>query len=82
MYRATAASVRERLMERWDETYAHFTAENPKMIYYLSMEYLQVRCGYARAFQPRAEWCVCAGSRTAECSGQHGLGWRIRGCVE
>lgn len=43
VYRATAASVRERLQERWDETYAHFTAENPKMVYYLSMEFLQVR---------------------------------------
>jgi starch phosphorylase len=43
VYRATAASVRERLMERWDETFAHFTAENPKMIYYLSMEFLQAR---------------------------------------
>ncbi len=43
MYRAAAASVRERLTERWDETYAHFTAENPKMIYYLSMEFLQAR---------------------------------------
>ena len=38
-----AASVRERLQERWDETYAHFTAENPKMVYFLSMEFLQVR---------------------------------------
>ena len=31
------------MTERWDETYAHFTAENPKMIYYLSMEFLQAR---------------------------------------
>ena len=34
-------------MERWDETFAHFTAENPKMIYYLSMEFLQARAQLA-----------------------------------
>jgi starch phosphorylase len=51
-YRAAAASVRERMTERWDETYAHFTAENPKMIYYLSMEFLQAR-GDARASRGR-----------------------------
>ena len=43
MYRAAAASVCERLTERWDETYAHFSAENPKMVFYLSMEFLQGR---------------------------------------
>ena len=53
-YRAAAASVRERMTERWDETYAHFTAENPKMIYYLSMEFLQARGGGARLPPPRA----------------------------
>ena len=42
------------MTERWDETYAHFTAENPKMIYYLSMEFLQARARAAprRATQP------------------------------
>ena len=43
MYQATAQSVREGLVERWNDTYAHFHAENPKQAYYLSMEYLQGR---------------------------------------
>ena len=40
-----AASVRDLLVERWNQTYAHFTEKDPKMMYYLSMEYLQVRAG-------------------------------------
>lgn len=43
MYQATAQSVREGLVERWNDTYAHFHKENPKQAYYLSMEYLQGR---------------------------------------
>ena len=43
VYRATAASVRERLVNNWDSTYAHFNDEDPKQAYYISMEFLQVR---------------------------------------
>ena len=43
MYRATAESVREQLVENWNATYKHFHAENPKQAYYISMEYLQGR---------------------------------------
>ncbi|CAG9466914.1 unnamed protein product [Pedinophyceae sp. YPF-701] len=42
-YRATAASVEERLIERWDATFSHFEQKDPKMAYYISMEYLQGR---------------------------------------
>ena len=43
MYRATAESVQEQLMENWNATYRHFHDENPKQAYYISMEYLQGR---------------------------------------
>ena len=36
MYRATAESVREQLMENWNATYSHFHATNPKQAYYIS----------------------------------------------
>merc|ERR1719261_163396 len=42
-YRAYANSVQERLVERWDATYDHFEREDPKMAYYISMEYLMGR---------------------------------------
>ena len=42
-YRAAAASLQERLIDNWDATFSHFERENPKMAYYLSMEYLQGR---------------------------------------
>ena len=42
-YQATAESVSERLLERWDTTFNSFETENPKMAYYLSMEYLHGR---------------------------------------
>mmetsp|Transcript_9383 Transcript_9383/g.57241 ORF Transcript_9383/g.57241 Transcript_9383/m.57241 type:complete len:913 (-) Transcript_9383:397-3135(-) len=42
-YKTVAASVQERLVERWDETYALFEEKDPKMAYYISMEYLQGR---------------------------------------
>ena len=42
-YLATAQSVSERLVERWDATFNSFETENPKMAYYLSMEYLHGR---------------------------------------
>ncbi|XP_021720748.1 alpha-glucan phosphorylase 2, cytosolic [Chenopodium quinoa] len=40
---ATAESVRDRLIQQWNETYSHFHEGNPKQTYYLSMEYLQGR---------------------------------------
>ncbi|KAL6275714.1 hypothetical protein ACE6H2_019315 [Prunus campanulata] len=42
-YYATADSVRDRLIQQWNETYLHFHKKNPKQTYYLSMEYLQGR---------------------------------------
>jgi hypothetical protein len=56
------------MTERWDETYAHFTAENPKMIYYLSMEFLQARA--RRAGPPAGPGALTAGGgprRGARC---------------
>ena len=43
MYQATARAAREQLVERWNDTYAHFHKENPKQAYYISMEFLQGR---------------------------------------
>ena len=43
MYQATAQAAREQLVERWNDTYAHFHKENPKQAYYISMEFLQGR---------------------------------------
>ncbi|KAG0484151.1 hypothetical protein HPP92_012235 [Vanilla planifolia] len=40
---ATALSVRDQLIKRWNETYFHFHKNDPKQTYYLSMEYLQGR---------------------------------------
>jgi starch phosphorylase len=40
---ATAESLRDRLIQQWNETYRHFHASDPKQTYYLSMEYLQGR---------------------------------------
>ncbi|XP_019706257.1 alpha-glucan phosphorylase, H isozyme [Elaeis guineensis] len=42
-YYATAESVRDFLIQRWNETYLHFHKVDPKQTYYLSMEYLQGR---------------------------------------
>ncbi|KAK8843410.1 hypothetical protein IAR55_007067 [Kwoniella newhampshirensis] len=39
-YQATALSVRDQLLERWNETAIHHTAKAPKRIYYLSIEWL------------------------------------------
>lgn len=40
---ATALSVRDQLIKRWNDTYFHFHRNDPKQTYYLSMEYLQGR---------------------------------------
>ncbi|TPX45161.1 glycogen phosphorylase [Synchytrium endobioticum] len=39
-YQATAYSVRDRLIERWNKTQQHFTSQDPKRVYYLSLEFL------------------------------------------
>jgi len=42
-YLATAHAVRDRLIEAWNDTNTWFKEEDPKRVYYLSMEYLQGR---------------------------------------
>lgn len=39
-YYATAYSVRDRLVESWNDTYQHQYEKDPKMMYYMSLEYL------------------------------------------
>lgn len=41
-YFATAQSVREKVIHRWNESYKHFQTTNVKAVHYLSMEFLQV----------------------------------------
>lgn len=43
LYQATALSVRDRLIEYWNDTQEHFTDEKVKRTYYLSIEYLMGR---------------------------------------
>jgi len=42
-YVATAESLRDTLVQRWNQTFKHFSQENSKTIHYLSMEFLQGR---------------------------------------
>lgn len=42
-YFAAAHSLRDRLIERWNDTQAWFRHKNPKRVYYLSMEFLMGR---------------------------------------
>ncbi|XP_002972091.2 glycogen phosphorylase 1 [Selaginella moellendorffii] len=42
-YQATAYSVRDRLIERWNDTHSLMREKDPKRIYYLSMEFLMGR---------------------------------------
>ena len=42
-YLASAFSVRDRLIEMWNDTQIEITALNPKRVYYLSIEYLMGR---------------------------------------
>jgi glycogen phosphorylase len=42
-YLATAHSLRDRLIEVWNDTQTYFREQNPKRIYYLSMEFLMGR---------------------------------------
>jgi starch phosphorylase len=42
-YQATAYSVRDRLIEKWNETQQYYTEKDAKRIYYLSLEFLMGR---------------------------------------
>ncbi|TYI27368.1 hypothetical protein ES332_A05G173200v1 [Gossypium tomentosum] len=42
-YQALAHSVRDRLIERWHDTLIHFKKEDPKRVYFLSLEFLMGR---------------------------------------
>ncbi|KAL4434815.1 hypothetical protein ABPG77_005342 [Micractinium sp. CCAP 211/92] len=42
-YMATAYSVRDRLIEEWNDTQTYFKEMDPKRVYYLSMEFLMGR---------------------------------------
>lgn len=42
-YQGSAYSVRDRLIERWNETQQYYTENDPKRVYYLSMEFLMGR---------------------------------------
>jgi len=42
-YQATAYSVRDRLIESWNDTQTFFRQKDPKRVYYLSMEFLTGR---------------------------------------
>jgi starch phosphorylase len=42
-YLATAHSLRDRLIEVWNDTQTYFREQNPKRVYYLSMEFLMGR---------------------------------------
>jgi glycogen phosphorylase len=39
-YQATALSVRDRLISRWNKTQIHHTQMKPKRVYYFSLEFL------------------------------------------
>jgi len=39
-YQGTALSVRDRLIESWNDTMSYFEQNDPKMMYYLSLEFL------------------------------------------
>ena len=42
-YQATSLSVRDRLIESWNDTQQYFREQDPKRVYYLSMEFLMGR---------------------------------------
>lgn len=42
-YQAAAYSLRDRLIERWNDTQTYFKEQDPKRVYYLSMEFLMGR---------------------------------------
>ena len=40
IFQGTAFSVRERLLEQWNDTQEYFRKKNPRKVYYLSIEFL------------------------------------------
>ena len=42
-YQATSLSLRDRLIELWNDTQTYFKEQDPKRVYYLSMEFLMGR---------------------------------------
>ena len=40
LYQGTSLSIRDRLLERWNDTQIFFAINNPKTIYYMSIEFL------------------------------------------
>ena len=42
-YNAAAFSVRDRLIESWNDTQQYFREKSPKRVYYMSMEFLMGR---------------------------------------
>jgi glucan phosphorylase len=38
------SSVRDRLIEQWNDTQQYWTEQDPKRVYYLSLEFLIGRC--------------------------------------
>ena len=40
LYQGTSLSIRDRLLERWNDTQLFFSINNPKTIYYMSIEFL------------------------------------------
>lgn len=42
-YMATSYSVRDRLIESWNDTQTYFREKDPKRVYYMSMEFLMGR---------------------------------------
>ena len=40
IFEGTAFSVRERLLEQWNDTQTYFRIHNPRKVYYLSIEFL------------------------------------------
>ena len=52
LVQATAYSVRDRLIESWNDTQQYFKDQDPKRVYYLSMEFLMGKPGFLK-FHPR-----------------------------
>ena len=42
-YQAVSFSLRDRLIEQWNDTQTYFKEQDPKRVYYLSMEFLMGR---------------------------------------
>lgn len=50
---ALSHSVRDRLIERWHDTHQHFKKQDPKRLYFLSLEFLMGTgcvCGFSEIY--------------------------------